>query len=150
MYSLRPVQPYSVQADLIWCDGTFKPKRHICLSAKTRSMFSPAQKGTTPPPPPRRNYLPLYRRSFFCDEEFSPAHEKVFTAHRRSFVSPTREKIVPPGHEYCTYCQKFNGCPEWDEFSILFTNCSGFLGEISFDFAKLHASCKNLPTWADI
>jgi hypothetical protein len=26
LYSLRPIQPYSFQADLIWCDGTFKKK----------------------------------------------------------------------------------------------------------------------------
>ena len=24
LYSLRPNQPYNFQADLIWCDGTFK------------------------------------------------------------------------------------------------------------------------------
>ncbi len=23
LYSLRPIQPYNFQADLIWCDGTF-------------------------------------------------------------------------------------------------------------------------------
>jgi hypothetical protein len=26
MYSCRPTQPYNFQADLIWCDGTFKLK----------------------------------------------------------------------------------------------------------------------------